>query len=92
MCGKPRQIMNPSFIRKINQELAEQNELIADRLDELMQEVMCESDLKDRSDWNQIQQTLTLMIESMDVEYGMTASSNSEPNKISNFSNSILDN
>ena len=55
-------------LNQINRELAQQNYLVAEQLDELMQEVMADNDICERSDWDEIQKTMSVMIQCAEIE------------------------
>ncbi len=55
-----------NLIEKANREITQQNCRISEKIDDIMQTVMGDEKIQNRSDWEQIQKTLTLIIESME--------------------------
>ena len=57
---------NSNLIEKANREISQQNGRINEKIDDIMQHVMSDDNIQDRSDWDQIQRTLELIISAME--------------------------
>ena len=56
------------FVAQANDSICQQNTVISDKIDEIMQSVMADPDIRERSDWEQIQKTLSTIISAMEAD------------------------
>jgi hypothetical protein len=57
----------PALVNKIYAELRHQNEDVNRFVDEVLEHVMNDNELQNRTDWDEIQRTINLVIKSMDA-------------------------